>query len=43
VFLYYPLGHLTFAKLKQLALYGEIPKKLEKLSHPSALAVSLAQ
>ncbi len=26
----YRLGHLTFAKLKQLALNGEIPKKLAK-------------
>jgi hypothetical protein len=27
---HYRLGHLTFAKLKQLALNGEIPKKLAK-------------
>jgi hypothetical protein len=28
------LGHLTFAKLKQLALNGEIPKKLAQLPPP---------
>ena len=28
---HYQLGHLTFAKLKQLALNGEIPKKLAQL------------
>jgi hypothetical protein len=39
---HYRLGHLTFAKLKQLALNGEIPKKLAKSRHPSALSASLA-
>jgi hypothetical protein len=28
------LGHLSFQKLKQLALNGEIPKKLSKLKPP---------
>jgi len=31
---HYRLGHLTFAKLKQLALNGEIPKKLVKIKPP---------
>ncbi len=31
---HYQLGHLTFAKLKQLALIGEIPKKLAQLPPP---------
>jgi hypothetical protein len=31
---HYRLGHLTFAKLKQLALNGEIPKKLTKVTPP---------
>jgi len=31
---HYCLGHLTFAKLKQLALHGEIPKKLALLNPP---------
>jgi hypothetical protein len=31
---HYHLGHLTFAKLKQLALNGEIPKKLAKVTPP---------
>jgi hypothetical protein len=31
---HYHLGHLTFAKLKQLALNGEIPKKLTKVLPP---------
>jgi hypothetical protein len=31
---HYRLGHLTFAKLKQLALHGEIPKKLALLNPP---------
>jgi hypothetical protein len=31
---HYRLGHLTFAKLKQLALNGEIPKKLAKVKPP---------
>jgi hypothetical protein len=31
---YYHLGHLSFQKLKQLALNGEIPKKLSKLKPP---------
>ncbi len=31
---HYRLGHLTFAKLKQLALNGEIPKKLAQLPPP---------
>jgi hypothetical protein len=31
---HYCLGHLTFPKLKQLALNGEIPKKLAKVTPP---------
>jgi hypothetical protein len=31
---HYPLGHLTFPKLKQLALNGKIPKKLAKVLPP---------
>jgi hypothetical protein len=31
---HYHLGHLSFQKLKQLALNGEIPKKLSKLKPP---------
>jgi len=31
---HYRLGHLTFTKLKQLALNGEIPKKLVKITPP---------
>jgi hypothetical protein len=31
---HYRLGHLTFAKLKQLALNGEIPKKLVTVTPP---------
>jgi hypothetical protein len=31
---HYRLGHLSFKKLKQLALNGEIPKKLSKLKPP---------
>jgi hypothetical protein len=31
---YYCLGHLSFPKLKQLALNGEIPKKLPKIMPP---------
>jgi hypothetical protein len=31
---HYRLGHLTFAKLKQHALNGEIPKKLAKIKPP---------
>jgi hypothetical protein len=31
---HYHLGHLTFPKLKQLALNGEIPKKLTKVLPP---------
>ncbi len=31
---HYRLGHLSFQKLKQLALNGEIPKKLSKLEPP---------
>jgi hypothetical protein len=31
---HYPLGHLSFPKLKQLALNGEIPKKLAKIIPP---------
>jgi hypothetical protein len=31
---HYPLGHLSFQKLKQLALNGKIPKKLSKLKPP---------
>ncbi len=40
---HYRLGHLPFIKLKQLALNGEIPKKLTKVKPPKLLAVSLAQ
>jgi hypothetical protein len=32
--LHYRLGHLTFSKLKQLALNGKIPKKLAKVLPP---------
>jgi hypothetical protein len=32
--LHYHLGHLSFQKLKQLALNGKIPKKLSKLKPP---------
>jgi hypothetical protein len=31
---HYRLGHLTFPKLKQLALNGKIPKKLAKVLPP---------
>ena len=31
---HYRLGHLSFQKLKQLALNGKIPKKLSKLKPP---------
>ena len=31
---HYRLGHLTFAKLKELTLNGEIPKKLAKITPP---------
>jgi hypothetical protein len=31
---HYQLGHLSFPKLKQLALNGEIPKKLAKIMPP---------
>ena len=31
---HYRLGHLTFPKLKQLALNGAIPKKLAKITPP---------
>ncbi len=31
---HYRLGHLSFSKLKQLALKGEIPKKLAKILPP---------
>jgi hypothetical protein len=31
---HYRLGHLTFPKLKQLVINGEIPKKLAKVLHP---------
>jgi hypothetical protein len=31
---HYHLGHLSFQKLKQLALNGKIPKKLSKLKPP---------
>ena len=30
----YPLGHLPFLRLKQLAINGEIPKKLAKVASP---------
>ncbi len=32
---HYPLGHLSFAKLKQLALNGEIPRRLAKVKPPA--------
>ncbi len=32
---HYPLGHLLFPKLKQLALNGKIPKKLSKVKPPT--------
>jgi hypothetical protein len=35
---HYQLGHLTFAKLKQLAFNGEIPKKLAQLPPPKKCA-----
>ncbi len=31
---HYHLGHLSFQKLKQLALNGKIPKKFSKLKPP---------
>ncbi len=31
---HYRLGHLSFSKLKQLALNGEISKKLAKVKPP---------
>jgi hypothetical protein len=31
---HYRLGHLSFSKLKQLALNGKIPKKLAKMPPP---------
>jgi hypothetical protein len=34
MFWHYRLGHLPFTKLKQLALNGEIPKKLAKAKPP---------
>jgi hypothetical protein len=34
---HYRLGHLTFLKLKQLALNGEIPKKLAKVLPPKCV------
>jgi hypothetical protein len=40
---HYRLSHLTFAKLKQLALNGEIPKKLANIKPPSALAAFSAR
>jgi hypothetical protein len=33
---HYRLGHLPFSKLKQLALNGEIPKKLAKVKPPKS-------
>ncbi len=33
---HYHLGHLSFQKLKQLALNGKIPKKLSKLKRPKS-------
>jgi hypothetical protein len=32
---HYCLGHLSFAKLKQLALNGEIPRRLAKVKPPA--------
>jgi hypothetical protein len=40
---HYHLGHLSFQQLTQLALNGEIPKKLSSSSPPSAMAVYLVQ
>ena len=37
---HYRLGHLTFAKMKQLALNGEIPKKLALLNPPKCAALA---
>jgi hypothetical protein len=34
---HYPLGHLSFAKLKQLALNGEIPRCLAKVKPPACV------
>jgi hypothetical protein len=31
---HYPLGHLAFSKLKQLALNNKIPKQLAKIKPP---------
>jgi hypothetical protein len=40
---HYRLGHLTFPKLKQLALNGKIPKKLAKVLPPKCAATFLVQ
>ncbi len=40
---HYHLGHLSFPKLKQLALNSEIPKNSQRLHRPSVLVASLAQ
>jgi hypothetical protein len=32
---HYPLGHLPFSRLKQLAINGKIPKKLAKVTPPN--------
>ncbi len=40
---HYCLGHLTFPKLKQLALNGKIPKKLAKVLPSIVLAACLAR
>jgi hypothetical protein len=32
---HYPLGHLSFSKLKQLVLNGEIPQRLAKVNPPA--------
>ena len=39
---HYHLGHLTFPKLKQLAINGKIPKKLAKLTPPKCTQATLA-
>jgi hypothetical protein len=40
---HYPLGHLLFPKLKQLALNGKIQKRSPRSNHPSVLAASSGQ
>ncbi len=40
---HYHLGHLSFPKLKQLALNGEIPKKLDKIMLPKCTGCLFVQ